>query len=581
MDRIPETFIDELISRTDIVELIDQRVPLQRAGHEHRACCPFHDEKTPSFYVSPAKQFYHCFGCGVHGTAVGFLMNYDNLEFVDAIEVLAARSGMQIPRDEHASSQPTVNHQHLHDLLGKVRTFYQQQLKSHPTSSEAIEYLKNRGLDGKTAMEFGIGYAPDGWNNLPEALGKDDKTTKALADTGMMIEKDEGGYYDRFRARIMFPIEDYRGKLVGFGGRIIGKGEPKYLNSPETVLFHKGSELYGLSQGRREIGLAGESLVVEGYMDVVGLAQNGFKNAVATMGTATTQSHIQRLFRAAPSIVFCFDGDRAGKKAAWKAMETALPLLSDDKQIGFLLLPEGEDPDSLVRKEGAETFQQRISNAQPLADFLFESLSAPLDLSRIDHRAQLAQKARPLLNHLPAGTFRQLMINRLTQIVGVSENELALDAAKASSFKRQVSPQKTDSLSPIALTISLLVQTPKLLVDHVEVIDALPNDDAQLNGSSLLHDLTRAIKRNVEANTAQLLERMRQSPHHAALEKLASHSNLIEDATKDDYFRDCLNKLTDNTRQQTIDALLHKSRSTKLSPEENEQLKALLKPQRS
>lgn len=577
MGKIPATFIDELISRTDIVELIDQRVPLQRAGHEHRACCPFHDEKTPSFYVSPAKQFYHCFGCGAHGTAVGFLMNYDNLEFVEAIEALASRTGMQVPRDEQASNKPTSSHQHLHDLLTKARAFYQQQLKSHPTAPEAVEYLEKRGLDGKTALEFGVGYAPDGWNNLSTALGNATIITQGLADAGMLIEKDEGGYYDRFRARIMFPIEDYRGKLVGFGGRIIDKGEPKYLNSPETVLFHKGSELYGLSQGRREIGLAGESIVVEGYMDVIGLAQNGFKNAVATMGTATTQSHIQRLFRAAPSIVFCFDGDRAGKKAAWKAMEAALPLLGDDKQIGFLMLPQGEDPDSLVRKEGIDAFKKRLNEAHPLADFLFENLSEPLDLSRLDHRAQLAQKARPLLNSLPTGTFRQLMINRLTQIVGVNENALSLGAARPSPPKRAATPIKIESLSSMAITISLLVQTPKLLLDAIESIDALPNDEAQLKGSTLLQDLSNAIKRSTEVNTAQLLERLRQSPHHAALEKLASHEHLIQEEAKSAYFNDCLNKLTGNKRQQEIDALLYKSRTTKLSGEENERLKTLLK----
>jgi DNA primase len=579
--RIPEQFIDELISRVDIVELIDQRVPLQRAGHEHRACCPFHDEKTPSFYVSPGKQFYHCFGCGAHGTAVGFLMNYDNLAFVEAIEMLAGRAGMQIPRDETGSARPAANHQGLHDLLGKAKAYFQQQLKSHPDANEAISYLKNRGMDGKTAVEFGVGFAPDGWNNLSAALGSDAQTTKQLVDTGMLIEKDEGGHYDRFRARIMFPIEDYRGKLVGFGGRIIGKGEPKYLNSPETVLFHKSSELYGLNQGRRDIGLAAETIVVEGYMDVIGLAQNGFKNTVATMGTATTPNHLQRLFRAAPSIVFCFDGDRAGRKAAWKAMETALPLLTDDKQVGFLMLPQGEDPDSLVRKERSEAFQQRLKQAQPLPEFLFENLSEPLDLSRLDHRAQLADKARPLLNNLPAGTFRQLMINQLTQLVGVSENELSLSASKPSVASKPKGPaNRPDTLSPVAQVISFLVQQPSLLSGNEETLSAVPNDETVLKGSGLLHKLGQAIGANAVINTAQLLERMRQSEHHVALEKLAMQGHMIDDESKPAYFKDCLQQLTDKNRQHQISELLQKSRVSKLLDSENSLLMELLKAQK-
>ncbi|MFT6704994.1 MAG: DNA primase [Gammaproteobacteria bacterium] len=436
-------------------------------------------------------------------------------------------------------------------------------------------------MDGKTAVEFGVGFAPDGWNNLSAALGSDAQTTKQLVDTGMLIEKDEGGHYDRFRARIMFPIEDYRGKLVGFGGRIIGKGEPKYLNSPETVLFHKSSELYGLNQGRRDIGLAAETIVVEGYMDVIGLAQNGFKNTVATMGTATTPNHLQRLFRAAPSIVFCFDGDRAGRKAAWKAMETALPLLTDDKQVGFLMLPQGEDPDSLVRKERSEAFQQRLKQAQPLPEFLFENLSEPLDLSRLDHRAQLADKARPLLNNLPAGTFRQLMINQLTQLVGVSENELSLSASKPSVASKPKGPaNRPDTLSPVAQVISFLVQQPSLLSGNEETLSAVPNDETVLKGSGLLHKLGQAIGANAVINTAQLLERMRQSEHHVALEKLAMQGHMIDDESKPAYFKDCLQQLTDKNRQHQISELLQKSRVSKLLDSENSLLMELLKAQK-
>jgi DNA primase len=369
--RIPRQFIDELMLRSDIVEVIDARVPLKKAGKDYKACCPFHQEKTPSFTVSADKQFYHCFGCGQHGTVIGFLMEYDRMSFPEAVEELARRAGMEIPK-EAGTFEPEPSGDLL-ELLREASRFYRAQLREHPP---AIEYLKQRGITGEVARDFELGYAPESWDSLVRALGKDNNAREAMVRAGLAVKKDGGGYYDRFRARVMFPIYDHRGRIVGFGGRIIDKGEPKYLNSPETPLFHKGRELYGLFRARDAIRRSGRVMVVEGYMDVVAVAQSGIDYVVATLGTATTRDHLERLFRHASEVVFCFDGDRAGREAAWRALETTLDVLRDGWQASFLFLPDGEDPDTLVRKEGREAFEARLGKATALADFMFQGLSA-------------------------------------------------------------------------------------------------------------------------------------------------------------------------------------------------------------
>ena len=411
--RIPKQFIDDLITRVDIVELIDERVPLKKAGKDYKANCPFHEEKTPSFTVSADKQFYHCFGCGVHGTAIGFLMEYDHMSFPEAVEELARRAGVEIPRATYSAAAPEAPvGPDLLELMRDAARLYRSQLREHPQAPIAIDYLKGRGITGEIAKEFELGFAPDGWDNLLKVLGGDEEGSPArsasssshkysresLVTAGLAIKKDGGGYYDRFRARIMFPIHDHRGRIVGFGGRVLDKGEPKYLNSPETPLFHKGRELYGLYHAREPIKRENRVLVVEGYMDVVALAQYGIDFAVATLGTATTRDHLERLFRHAPEVIFCFDGDRAGREAAWRALETTLPVLRDGRQASFLFLPEGEDPDTLVRKEGAEAFRARLRTAKPLPDFLFETLVRQVDLTRLDGRARLVELARPHLS---------------------------------------------------------------------------------------------------------------------------------------------------------------------------------------
>jgi len=417
---IPQSFIQDLLNRVDIVAVVERHVPLKRAGANYVACCPFHSEKTPSFTVSQTKQFYHCFGCGAHGTAIGFMIEYAGAGFVDAVKDLAQSVGMQVP--DVTSERPrgeTEEGDDLYTVLLKAAQYYRQQLKDAP---RAIDYLKKRGLSGDIAKEFGIGYAPDGWQNLRAAFP--DYDAKAPAAAGLVIQGDGGKRYDRFRDRIMFPIVDQRGHIVGFGGRVLDQGEPKYLNSPETALFEKGRELYGLYQGRRAIRDAGRVIVVEGYMDVVALAQAGIGYSVATLGTATTPVHVQKLLRQTEEIVFCFDGDDAGRRAAWRALENSLALLVDGKQLSFLFLPQGDDPDTCVRRLGRNAFEKLLGDAQPLSQFLLRELSSRADLNTHEGRARLLQEARPLLKQVAAPLFSLMLRKQLAQMSGITQQEL-------------------------------------------------------------------------------------------------------------------------------------------------------------
>jgi len=585
MARIPDQFIDDLISRTDIAEIIDHRVPLQRAGAEFRACCPFHQEKTPSFYVSPAKQFYHCFGCGAHGTAISFLMNYDNMEFLDAIDMLASQAGMVVPREAQPDDRNRQQMALLHDMVDRASRYFQAQLKQHAEAKQAVAYLKDRGLDGLTAAQFGVGYAPDSWDGLIKTLGDTPENLKLLAEAGLVIEKDEGGYYDRFRGRVMFPIEDHRGKLIGFGGRVIGKGEPKYLNSPETRLFHKGSELYGLHRARREMGQQDQAIVVEGYMDVIGLAQCGVKNSVATLGTATTPNHMQRLFRAASKVVFCFDGDRAGRKAAWRALDIALPFMEDGRQIKFLMMPEGEDPDSLIRKEGQAGFESRLNEALSLDQFLFEHLMESLNMSQMDQRARLSTQARPLLQKLPEGDFKSMMYAHLSELVGVSQQpEHAAPAYEPpptsyydeapvfndTQFEVAVESPVLQLPAYIKHAISMLIQFPELVEVANEFELQLENAVA---GVELLDQLIGMINVRPDINTAQILERQRGSQHSKLLSDLAVPDPALAEEAREPDFRDAMLRLERQAQQRKIEPLLRKSVSD-ITPEERATLNA-------
>ena len=432
--RIPQSFIDDLLDRTDIVDLVDGHVKLKKTGRNYSACCPFHKEKTPSFSVAPDKQFYYCFGCGAGGNAIGFLMQLANLNFPEAVEELAGKAGLTVPKDDSvtskaasaASQAKTQARNQAYDILNQASQYYQSQLRRHPDRQKAVTYLKGRGLNGQIAQRFGVGYAPTGWQNLMQELAPKVEQEQGLIDAGMVVEKEENKRrYDRFRDRIMFPIKDYKGRIIAFGGRVLGDDKPKYLNSPETVVFHKQKELYGLYEARQHERNLKRIMVVEGYMDVVALAQHNINYAVATLGTSTSSFHLERIFKLVSEVVFCFDGDAAGLKAADRAMHTCLPYMRDGRQARFLLLPDGEDPDSLVRQEGNDKLTARIVDATPLSDFLFQRLGQDLDPHNLEHRAKLATDASPLIAIIPKGIMRSMMHARLSKITGLDKDTLA------------------------------------------------------------------------------------------------------------------------------------------------------------
>src|SRR5215470_14542646 len=419
MGLIPQTFIDELIARADIVEVIGSRVQLKKAGREFKACCPFHNEKSASFWVSPEKQFYHCFGCGAHGTVLGFLMDHDHMAFPEAVEELATRLGLEVPH-EGGGEGPRRADEPLYELMKEVARYFGENLAR---DARAREYVTRRGLTRETLERFAVGYAVNSWNELLRRFGGSDAARRALLDCGLIVERERGQvrdgerHYDRFRDRVMFPIRDARGRVIAFGGRVIDQGEPKYLNSPETALFHKGRELYGLYETRQARMSLKRLVIVEGYMDTVRLHQSGIQYAVATLGTATTPEHLKRIFRLVSEVVFAFDGDRAGRAAAWRALQHALPEAREGREMRFLFLPEGHDPDTLVGEEGREAFEARLAHAEPLSEYFVRELSSQVDLSHADGRARLAEAARPLVAKLPPGVYRELLLTRVAEAI--------------------------------------------------------------------------------------------------------------------------------------------------------------------
>ena len=428
MSRIPDSFVQDLLARTDLVELIDARVPLKKTGRNYSACCPFHNEKTPSFTVAPDKQFYYCFGCGAKGNAVGFLMEYEHLSFPEAVKQLADKAGVEVPQERPETAQDVARKDHVQrvlDLLSRADRYYRQQLKSAPERQSAVTYLKGRGLSGTVAARFGLGFAPPGFDNLMSSLSLDQVGLELALEAGLLVRReDTGRTYDKFRDRIMFPIRDTRGRTIGFGGRLLGDGKPKYLNSPETPVFHKGRELYGLWEWRQSRDKSPQLFVVEGYMDVIALAQHGIDNAVATLGTATTEDHAQKLFRQVDEVVFCFDGDNAGRNAAWRALESALATLEDGKQARFLFLPDGEDPDTLVRTQGREALLAMAAEAPSLSEFLFRHLEEGLDVRTVDGRARLARLALPYIQKVRGDFYRSLLRRELADRTRLTEEEL-------------------------------------------------------------------------------------------------------------------------------------------------------------
>ncbi len=464
--RIPRSFIDELMTRIDIVDLIDSYVSLRKIGRNYTACCPFHTEKTPSFTVSQEKQFYYCFGCGAHGSAIGFLMEHARLDFLEAVHELASRAGMAVVYEQGTAPTSIAAFDDLYQIMAEAAQYYRQQLRQSQT---AINYLKKRGLTGEIARDYGLGYAPPGWNNLLKTLGTNSELRARLLKTGLIKQNESGHRYDRFRDRIMFPILDQRGRVIAFGGRKLSESEhePKYLNSPETSLFQKGNELYGWYSARKTRPLQ-NIIVVEGYMDVIALAQFGISNAIATLGTATSVKHLNHLFRNVPEIIFCFDGDEAGKKAAWRALEIALPLLQEGRQIRFIFLPQGNDPDNLVRQEGAQGFNNHLARATPLSKFLFNTLTQQVDMASLDGRARLVELAKPLLKPLPIGPYRDLMLQKLSELSGVNLNHLTRliqgEIPKQTTVKRTIRKtiESTRELSLVDQAIIYLLHKPAL-----------------------------------------------------------------------------------------------------------------------
>lgn len=572
--RIPQSFIDDLVSRTDIVEVINTRVPLKKKGREYQACCPFHNEKTPSFTVSEAKQFYHCFGCGAHGTAIGFLMEYEHLDFVDAIETLAAEYHIEVPREDSPWTKDNKDEkQGLYEILEAASGLYQAQLRQ---SDKAVNYLKQRGLSGEIANRYKLGFAPDNWSYLiDKAFNIND-----LEKSGMVIRKSAEKQYDRFRDRIMFPILDRRGRTIAFGGRIIDDGEPKYLNSPETSIFHKGYELYGFYEARQALRNLTRIIVVEGYMDVVALAQNGIEYAVASLGTATTQDQIQKLFRSVHQVIFCYDGDNAGRKAAWRALENTLPIIKDGLEAKFLFLPEGEDPDSLVRKEGKENFEQRLNQALPLSEFLFSNLMQDTNIESMDGKAKLANKAKPLLEKVPESVFKDLLYQRLSELVGIQADKLTNKITAARSDTNRAASNTVRSNRQIKQSatrdaIALLLQYPEL-ASTTTIPDTFR--DIPIQGFSLLYKLHDTIINNTGLASSAILERWRESKEFEILQKLLQREvqGTDDKANREAVYKDAVRSLVKKYNHERYEQLDIKLRDKGLTDAEMEEYKILL-----
>jgi DNA primase len=585
--RIPQPFIDEVVARSDIVEIIGARVPLKKAGREFKACCPFHNEKSPSFWVSPDKQFYHCFGCGVHGTAIGFLMQYEKMEFFDAVADLAQRAGLEMPRDTLRTGE--IGSVDLHQIMARVARFFEQNLADN---ERARGYTLARGIDAQTHAKFALGYAPDSWDALLNRFGAQEEERRELHRLGLIVERDTrggeraAGFYDRFRDRLMFPIRDSRGRVIGFGGRIIDQGEPKYLNSPETPLFHKGRELYGLYEARQARADFTRLMIVEGYMDVVRLHQAGITYAVATLGTATTQEHLNKIFRLTSEVVFCFDGDRAGRQAAWRALENSLGLARDGRELKFMFLPEGHDPDSLVAAEGAAAFENRLTAALPLSEYLIQQLLIEVDLGHVDGRAKLKALAAPLFARMPEGIYRELLADRLAAQVGMPAATL-----KRSFAAGEVQRPTKDRSEPVlrqrgrisAGRGNLLTQAITLVLHHPAAAGAVRHAEALQRldkpGVAVLRELLAQAAVAHNPSAAMLLERWRDLPEYERLAELAMAEPLVADpesAAKE--LQMAVEKLlAEYGPGRRMDDLLRKAEELGLNYEEKTELSLLLK----
>lgn len=564
---IPQPFINELLNRTDLVELVDGYIPLKKRGNSYLACCPFHTEKTPSFNVVAKKQFYHCFGCGASGNSISFVMNYLNQNFIEAIETLAARAGLQVPRDSDVSEKNQQS-QSLYQLLTQVCQFYQQTLKAN--SEEAIQYLRQRGLTGEIAKKYQLGFAHAGWHTLEHQF-KGRRTE--LITTGMLIRKDDGQTYDRYRQRIMFPIHDRHGRIIGFGGRAIDAGQkPKYLNSPETIIFQKNRELYGLHQFLQSDTKSDSIVIVEGYMDVIALAQHGINNAVAALGTATSTYHIQLLSKHARQLIFCFDGDAAGQQAAWRALENTLPQLNSGIDASFIFLPDGQDPDSLVREEGGEKFKARLQQGIPLSQFFYETLAKDIDTRRVAGKSQLVNAVKPYMQSIPDGAYKQLLIDELSRLTLI-ENHRVTQMLADKSEQVKLPMQKTISRSPIRVAIALLIQHPEIYHNCRQQIAEI-----RLNGEGqeVLQKLLAQIEASPESNTAALIELWRDDERFESLGKLAGWEHQVPEEALVKEFIDILQFLQKQNFENKIGQYIAKSRKQGLTVSERIELQNML-----
>jgi DNA primase len=609
--RIPQAFLDDLLDRVDIVEVIDRRVKLKKTGKNYSARCPFHEERSPSFSVNPDRQFYYCFGCGAGGNAITFVMEYDNVEFPQAVENLAGLAAREPAPGGRDPGRREETNKPLYELMDKVSRFYQGQLRRHPQANKAVDYLKSRGLSGEIARQFSLGFAPPGWNNLHEGLGGGEELEALLIKAGMLVKNESGKVYDRFRDRVVFPIRDRRGRVIAFGGRVLGDDKPKYLNSPETAIFHKGRELYGLYEARQATRKLERILVVEGYMDVIALAQHGITYATATLGTATSQTHLERIYRLCPEVVFCFDGDEAGRGAALRAMEAALPCMEDGRQARFLFLPEGQDPDDAVRSGGREHFEQLLASAVPLESFLFDSVAKGLDINSLEGRARMSKLALPYIRQLPEGVFRQLMFQALADRTGLELNSLMrletpppgsgdVQDDAASTRARDEGPAEFDEPPPpdpdlppaqkeapherhmasgysnlAQAAIALLLHRPDIArLVQADQLEALAGEDGQL-----LAELLQLLHRRPDSSTAMLLGHWYGTPEGNLLSRLAGQERLIPATGIEQEFLDTLNALSQLPHKSKLAAQVDKLRLTNyadVSDLEKQRLKEML-----
>ena len=610
MARLPQAFIDQVLDRTDIVDVVDRRVKLKKAGKNYSACCPFHQEKTPSFSVNPEKQFYYCFGCGAGGNALGFLMDYERMEFREAIESLAQAAGMEMPAEE-ADATPQIDHQKpLYESMEKATRLYESLLRKHPTRGRVVDYLKQRGLSGEIARDFRLGFAPEGWDNLMSTLSSEEDIEHALT-AGLLIENDSGRKYDRFRDRVIFPIVNQRGKVIAMGGRVLGDGKPKYLNSPETPLFSKSHELYGLHHIRKFAKNLSRIVVVEGYMDVIALAQFGIHYAVATLGTSVGKPHLEMLFRRVDQVVFCFDGDEAGRKAAFRGMEAALPMMEDGRQVKFLFLPEGEDPDSVVRNKGSQHLEHLFDNADPLETFLFDQMAQGIDLETMDGKARLSKLVAPYINLIPDGVFKTLLFKALATRTDMDVESLRrlreIEKAAAADYDtapdkepgekqseadapfdypegyeplpdsenhygapKHLEPQSAVLLRALGLVV-LKPSSASAITDEL-----LPEQGGML--SNLLHDLVKQVRETPDLSTAALLGYWMGTDEGELLSEAAAKEVIDDEQHISEHLMAILNKLS-RDRHVTLlrkrAATLKSVAYTDLSNEQKRELVAL------